>query len=206
MRVLALTALLYTSITVAQTFGAVIANSSALLADCVAGYVDSGTSFANMLAESRKGTRCHRIMQLTIPVISLSLLSYFTLEVMLEAVEKLGPDREEEEDDTVNPYIVVFFSLWGLIFGIVALVAFIRNMRAGNAEVNMLAVFVHVAADFARSLATLAESVLLFCVDWDEVAVDAWACIVVSVSILCAAVYALYEWWSELREFCRTGE
>lgn len=207
MTVLAFTSLLFLSITVAQTFGAILANSSAMLADCVAGYVDSGTSFANMLAESRRGTRCHRWSQLTIPAISLSLLIYFTLDVMREAFVKLSPEGDAD-DEGVNPYIVIAFAVWGLVFDSASVAAFIINSKQSGqeAEINMLAVFVHVAADLARSTSILVESILLFTFDWNEAVVDAWTCIVVSVCILMAAAYAIYEWGTEVADFIRTGE
>jgi len=207
MRVLALTALLFMIITVAQTIGAVISNSEALLADCVSMAVDAGTYFLNMLAETQKGTRLHRWFQLIIPAVSLSLLIYFTLDVIREAVGNLSPGSNE--DESVNPSIVFAFALWGIIFDIASLYAFTRNQKksGGQAGINMVAAFMHVAADFARSITTLTESILLFAYpNWNGVVIDAWSCLVVSVTILCGAAYALYEWVKELSEFIRTGE
>lgn len=208
MRVLALTSLLFTTLTVAQTFGAIMANSSALLADCIAGYVASGTSFVNMLAEIRKGTRCHRWSQLIVPALSLSLLIYFTVAAMMEALVTLGPREVEDDDESVNPFIVIVFSIWGILSDSASLAAFVINLKRGgqDAEVNMLAVFVHVAADLARSGTMLVESILLFRFDWNEAVVDAWACIVVSVCILIAAAYGIYEWGAEVAHFIRTGD
>lgn len=204
MRVLALTALLFMIITVAQTAGAIISNSAALLADCISMAVDSGTYFLNMLAESQRGKYRHRWLQLIIPAISLSLLIYFTLDVMRESLEELECCSENEDAD-VNPYIVFVFALWGIIFDSASLLAFMRNQRksGGHAGVNMVAAFTHVAADFARSITTFVESIFLFAFDWNGVVVDAWSCIIVSITILFGAAYAFHEWGKELSEFIR---
>merc|ERR1711920_709262 len=151
-----------------------------------------------MLVEGLQGTRYHKCAVITIPLLSISTLVYFTLGVVQEALGKLSGGGDD--DDDVNPYIVLGFCCWCLTFDTISICAFIRNYRdarANGRQINMLAAFAHVSADFARSITELVESILIAVFKWDSVITDAYACLFVSAIILIGASFTLFTW-------CRT--
>lgn len=220
-RVLLFTALLFGMITVAQVIAAEISNSEALMADCVSMAVDALTYFLNIFVELRKGESMHRQLQLFVPSISIAILVYFTVGMVFEAWATLNSPTEELDD--VNPWIVGGFAVWGIIFDMFALKAFMDNAKSNSqeddtlprlgeaslarqvsfgsdtggeqlvqdggsgTEVNMLAAFAHVGADFARSITTLVAALMIACWDLDGPSTDAWACLLVSGMILLGA-------------------
>lgn len=195
MQVLALSASLFATITCAQTCGALISHSESLLADCISMAVDAVTYILNLFAESLEGTRYHDCATIVIPLMSISSLVYFTSGVVQEALAKLS--GVDDGDDDVNPYIVLGFSCWCLVFDSISICAFARNLRNSResaSQINMLAAFTHVSADFARSLTELIESVLIMVFQWDSVKTDAWACLIVSSTIMLGVALALCSW------------
>jgi Co/Zn/Cd efflux system component len=86
-------------------------------------------------------------------MISLALLSYFTIDFLLEAIENInhvecicdGPDDEDnchlkdsdetcEAEDDVNAYIVLGFALGGLLFDVISLWAYKHYASDGSSE------------------------------------------------------------------------
>jgi len=124
-----------------------------------------------------------------------------TTSVLQEAIGKFNGAGD---DDDVNPYIVLGFSLWCMCFDFFVLTAFFQNQRKtkGNASVpiNMLAACAHVAADFSRSVTTLVESMLIMLFEFDGTTTDAWACVVVSSFILLGTLLPIWKWWKAVRE------
>lgn len=206
MRVLGLTALLFTVITIAQTAGALISHSQALLADCVSMAVDAATYVMNMAVETQQGKSYHRPLELVAASVSQAMLVYFTVDVLREAISSLYGSGEDEDD--VNPWIVFAFAVWGLLFDCCAMYAFVRNQRrTATSEVNMVSALSHVAADFARSTTTLVESVIIFAnPSLSSANIDAWAAILVSATILLGASVAIKELLLEIYGFIRSGE
>lgn len=215
-RVLLFTAILFGMITIAQVVAAEMANSEALMADCVSMAVDALTYFLNIFVELRKGEPMHRHLQLLVPSVSIGILVYFTVDMIFEARETLLSPSQERDD--VNPWIVGGFAVWGIIFDLFALAAFMRNakadqqqddtLRSGESrdsfasseggeqlvheggsgrEVNMMAAFAHVGADFARSITTLVAALMIAFWNLDGPSTDAWACLLVSGMILLGA-------------------
>jgi len=198
-KVLAITATLFMVITSAQVFAARAANSAELMADCISMGVDAGTYFLNMLVELCKGTLSHRPLQLTVPVLSISVLVYFIIDAMRESLATLRGAPSDEED--VNPWIVFAFALWGIIFDVISLYAFRRNQKKGadGKSINMMTALMHVGADLARSVTTLILSLLIFA-GFDSAKADAWASLVVCVIILLGAACMVCEWVMEIRK------
>jgi hypothetical protein len=196
MRVLALTAALFGLITAAQYVAAKAAASEALMADCVSMAVDALTYLLNIFVEAREGKYFHRELQLIIPAISLSVLVYFSVDMLLEARETLAGHDEPED---VNPYIIMGFSLLGIVFDAIALRAFLK--AADKESVNMFAAFAHVGADFIRSITTLVASVLILASSLDGKRIDSWACIIVTLLILMGVVFAVVEWGKDFRKY-----
>merc|ERR1712039_805224 len=98
-----------------------ISRSEALLADCISMGVDALTYFLNIFVELLKGKALHRPAQLVVPAISISLLTFFTIQVVQEALPNLN---NYEEDDGVNPWIVLAFAVWGILFDLASLYYF----------------------------------------------------------------------------------
>lgn len=206
--VLVLTTFLFGLITAVQYyFGGVVTHSQALLADCNCMLVDTLTYFINIWAElAPVGMR--RKLQLTAPILSLSVLTGLTIYIVLGAITTI---KEGGDEDEVGPWIVWIFGFVGLIFDTISIIAFCCNRREQRQQglpVNMLAAFVHVGADFIRSLTTSVEGVFLlsnFPPGLNGSLVDAWSCVVITVVILIGILYGIYEIAVDIRKYMETG-
>ncbi|KAJ9466151.1 hypothetical protein DIPPA_04966 [Diplonema papillatum] len=206
-----LSLVLFATITVAQATGALLANSLALLSDCVTMGVDTITYGMNLTVECRKdrnsSTRARN--QLIASGISLfSLLGitlYFLCEAAQDAIDK--PWETAEDDDDVNPYIVLAFAIAGIAFDVVCLVPYFlyRNKPADQnteamlntahtAHMNLCSALLHVSADFLRSLTTFFESLAILLLDVDGRKADTYAAIVVSGSIIVGLGKPIFNW------------
>lgn len=199
MQVLALTLTLFGTVTLAQTIGAIMAHSEAMLADSCAMWVDCMTYLLNLIAEASEKFWFHRHFQVTIPAVSLTTLIYATASVLHVAINTLRGSASGDDDDDVNPYIVLAFSMWCMCFDFTALVAFVRNQRKSKDKqvgvpINMLVACAHVAADFCRSVTTLTESMLIMVFNFAGTRTDAWSCVVVSCIILLGTAFPIWEW------------
>jgi len=196
MRVLLVTGVSCLVITLTQTFAAIVANSAALKADCVAGGVDSLAYFLNIFVEALKGKKGHRAAELLVPAASIGFLTVFTTLVLWDSIEILTGLDDADDEEEVNPWIVFGFTMWGLVYDVGCLLLFRRNLQRSGEKigVNMLGVLLNLAADFVRGFVTLIESVLIIAFGFDGVITDAWACCFVSGIILLGAVYAIFEW------------
>eukprot|EP00931_Biecheleriopsis_adriatica_P078768 TRINITY_DN52185_c0_g1_i1.p1 TRINITY_DN52185_c0_g1~~TRINITY_DN52185_c0_g1_i1.p1 ORF type:complete len:293 (+),score=24.89 TRINITY_DN52185_c0_g1_i1:78-956(+) len=206
MRVLFVTAVLFSIITAAQTVAAEISNSEALLADCISMAVDALTYFLNMFVEVLKGKSLHRPAQLLVPAISVSLLIYFTIQVVHEALPNLY--NYEEDEGGVDPWIVLAFAVWGILFDLASIYYFHRNAKRSGSGlgINMMAAFLHVGADLTRSTTTLVESILIIRLGFNSTVTDAWACLIVSAIILVGAAFAVFEWVMDARKGCTSRQ
>lgn len=81
----------FSTITVAQVFAAIAANSDALMADCVSMGVDALSYGFNLISEAwpNENKRAQERNQLFGAAVSLSLLLYFTTSFMLEAYDTI---------------------------------------------------------------------------------------------------------------------
>jgi len=207
MQVLSLTLGLFGTVTAFQTVGALVAHSEAMLADSCAMWVDCMTYALNILAEACQGRWFEKYLKTAIPAISLTTLIYATTCVLQDAISELKGEEGDDDDDDVNPYIVLGFSLWCMCFDFTALVAFFRNHRRSTGKsgvsINMLVACSHVAADFCRSVTTIVESMLIMVFKFDGKITDAWACVVVSMVILLGTLFPIWKWLRAVREvFC----
>jgi Co/Zn/Cd efflux system component len=202
MKVLFKTALLFTTITVVQAVAAGYARSEALMADCVAMGVDALTHFLNVIVESREGKRLHAEMKLAVPAVCLTVLIYFSMIVLHEARDTLAADVGGDDEDAVNPHIIIAFSLLGMVFGGVALRAFMKDAEFEQGS-NMTVALVQVLADFARCITTLVAAMLMLQFGLDGARTDAQACVIVSVLVFGGVGMAVWEWVKDLREYFR---
>lgn len=229
-RVLLTTAALFGTITIAQAFAAQVANSEALMADCVAMAVDVLTYFLHICVELRKGKSMHRQLQIVGPIISIAILVYFTSKVMAQAGATII--KPEEDAEEVNAWIVGGFAVWGIIFDSLAMWAFIRNAKkesqqhedslctdephpslesgggserlvrksGSSTETHMMAAFMHVGADWLVAITTLVAALLIEFLDLDGPLTDAWACMVVGGVILVGACATIVEVVKDFKE------
>jgi Co/Zn/Cd efflux system component len=168
--VLALSGTLFAAIATAQLVGALYSHSKALLADCVSMYGDVATYAMNIFVELHGKKPGHVALQCIVPPVSLFVLVFFTLSVVFEALQ------EEGENPFINGYTVLFFAIWGIVFDVISLRAF--YIMTPNA--NMTSALAHVGADFARSLTTFFEAVLIIGFAFDGAFIDTVACLIVS--------------------------
>jgi hypothetical protein len=209
---LAITAFLFTLITVVQVFAAKIAHSQALLMDCVSMGVDALTYMGNIFVECRKRDGVdHKGSQLIVCAISLSCLIFFTYSASLESIDIVKICRgdaaagEEGEGEDVNGYITLAFGLGGVIFDFIALWSFYKaNRKNGEARaVNMFTALLHVGADFLRSTSTVFMSLLILLGGFDSTCLDAYTSLFIGASITFGAAVGIFEWLKLLVQFVR---
>jgi Co/Zn/Cd efflux system component len=200
-KVLCLTAFLFGLITAVQwVFGGVLTHSNALLADCHCMLVDALSYFLNIWVELAP-PRLKAPLRLTVPCISLTVLAVLTGLSVQDAVDVF---RGKGGDDGVNPWIVWSFGFAGLLFDCISIYAFWRNKKRGALPVNMLAAFMHVGADFIRSLTTTIEGTMLFIfTQWDGDMIDAVNTVVITVLIFLGILYGIYEVIVDIRAFLK---
>jgi Co/Zn/Cd efflux system component len=215
-RVLWLTAFLFALITGVQyIFGAVIIHSAALTEDCYCMGVDALSYFLNIGAEVAPA-HMKRKLQLIIPCISLSVLMALTIYQALGAIDTIKDNPPAPEDPTAEDrkmaWIVWCFGFGGVVFDLISIYAFCKNKREkkeGQLPVNMLAAFMHVGADFIRSITTTIEGFFLIAnfppgINGDVV--DAYSCMVITVIVVAAILYGLIEVVRDILHYCKTGE
>ena len=139
-KALILTSFLFTTITVVQVFAAKIANSLALLMDCISMGVDALTYMGNIFVECRKRDGSpHEGSQIIVCAISLGCLLYFTWDESRESMATIAACRgtsAAEEPDDVNGYITLAFGIGGVIFDILSLWAFYHSNRTWSSNVG----------------------------------------------------------------------
>lgn len=200
-KVLALTTSLFIVITIAQLIGAVRANSDTLMIGAVSMAVDTMTYFLNMLAEHRKDAKHYDTSQLFISGVSITVLVYFTTQVVFDALPKLhlealpilGPS-DAADDISCDAYIVLSFATWGIVFDLICLIAFARSLKRSNGrEINIMGALQHVGFDLARSFSTLVGAIHLVWFSSNSLVTDAWSCLVVASIILIGVIFAVKE-------------
>jgi len=207
--VLILTTFLFALITAVQFyFGGVVTHSAALLEDCWCMLVDALSYFLNIWAELAPAN-LKRKLQLTVPIISLSVLTGLTIYQVLGAFDTIKECHDGCDGDGVKPIIVWTFGFVGLVFDIISIGAFCWNRKKQTQKglpVNMLAAFMHVGSDFIRSLTTTIEGAIMFNPNVNTDLIDAWACVIITVCVVAAIMYGLFEVVSDIRTFLRTGK
>jgi len=198
-KVLALTAALFASITAAQTVGALIAHSMALLADCVSMGADALTYTLNIGVECLKGRPSHTAAELTVAAISMGILAYGTVMVTIEALGTLKGETDDGGEE-VNAYIVLGFALGGIVFDIISLQAFLRHHKKTNSgkEMNMWTALMHVGADFVRSMSTFVSSMLMLILNFDTTKTDAWTTMVITFTLAIGVLAGVVAWFRKL--------
>jgi divalent metal cation (Fe/Co/Zn/Cd) transporter len=208
-KALMVSAFLFSLITVIQVFAAHIANSQALLMDCISMGVDALTYMGNIVVELRKRDGSdHKGTQLIACAISLSCLLFFTYDAMQESWGTVrvcqGWDTNEGDEDDVNGYITLGFALGGVVFDALCLWAFYEsNKKNGEARhVNMFTALLHVSADCLRSTSTTVMSILILWAGVDSSCADAYTSILIGVTIIGGGCVGIFNWVKLLWVFC----
>jgi len=207
-KALIVTAFLFTTIAVAQMAAARIANSQALLMDCVSMGVDALTYMGNIWVECRKRDGMpHEGSQVIVCLISLSCLIYFTWEASQESLETIagckGLTAIGNPEDDVNGNITLAFSTAGVLFDVLALWAFCRSRRKEGHTVNMFTALLHVGADFLRSASTVVMSLLILIGTFDSSCLDAYTSMLIGASIVAGAFFGLVNLGALVRQWAR---
>lgn len=200
-RALAVSAFLFSFITVVQFFASVVAQSRALRMDCISMAVDAITYMGNICVECRKrdGGK-HVISQLIIVAFSLGLLTFFTVMAMSESVDIVlqcqGKRPMEDVDDDVNGWITLSFALAGIAFDLACMIEFYKSGKRSEAarSVNMFSALLHVGADFLRSSSTLVMSFLILGTNFDSGCLDAYTSVLIGATILGGAAVGFFKW------------
>lgn len=204
---LAVTATLFTLITVVQVFAAQIAHSQALLMDCVSMGVDAMTYMGNIFVECRKRDgRDHKGSQLIVCAISLGCLIYFTYAAGVESLataKACARHATLEDDDDVNGWITLGFGAGGVVFDLISLWSFRRSERKGSGgrAMNMLTALLHVGADFLRSVSTVVMSLLILVGGFDSTCLDAYTSLLIGTLIIGGACVGIFQWVGLARDF-----
>lgn len=152
--------------------------------------VDALTYLGNIAVETQRGKRTEVPLELGVGMISIAILLCFTLLFMQDAWTRLREKAEEHSEEETNPYIVLAFAIWGILFDCAAMVAFAWNHRKSRSSrrLNMCTAFLHVGADFLRSSTTFVASILMLGFNYDTGETDAWASLIVGASILVVGI------------------
>lgn len=209
-KALIVTAVLFITITLAQVAAARIANSQALLMDCISMGVDALTYMGNIWVECRKQDGApHEGSQVIVCLISLSCLVFFTWSASQESLQTIAECRgltaTDLPDNDVNGNITLAFGAGGVVFDILSLWAFCHSRRKEGHAVNMFTALLHVGADFLRSVSTVVMSLLILVAHVESTCLDAYTSIVIGVSIICGAFWGFLslaklvrQWWRRI--------
>lgn len=216
--------LLFTLITTTQYVAAVIANSLALQADCVSMAVDALSYLGNMIAECHASTSKRGVLELIMSGLSLLLLGYFTGIFFVEAAHNTGLLIEatgvQEEEERVDPYIVLTFAALGILFDVLSLLSYkvwhVDPARSSAAtgkgsgspkNVNMLTALLHVLSDLLRSTTTFVEGIILLQVSGAaSEKIDGWSALFVCTLIFLGVIGGCVTWAQELAAFCAPSQ
>ena len=114
---------LFTVITAAQYVAGTIARSVSLQADCVSMFLDVLSYLGNLAAECTVNPRLKEPIELAVSGTSFALLAGLTTWFIWTAVDGITAPPDEDEE-AVNPHIVIGFAVLGLVFDALSLVAY----------------------------------------------------------------------------------
>eukprot|EP01061_Rhynchopus_euleeides_P022206 TRINITY_DN3616_c0_g1_i1.p1 TRINITY_DN3616_c0_g1~~TRINITY_DN3616_c0_g1_i1.p1 ORF type:complete len:317 (+),score=108.70 TRINITY_DN3616_c0_g1_i1:64-951(+) len=202
--VLSISLVLFATITSAQVAGALIAGSTALLADCASMGLDTLSYAGNLLAECfpQEDARVQQRNYLITAGVSYAALIGISVYFLVSGIQTLMASGGDDEE--VNPYIVFGFAVAGILFDIISLVPYCYRMRQTHDDAsveNLKSACSHVSADLLRSISTFIESILLWTTDLEEDKVDATVTIIVTATIVIGVSHPVVTWGISLREY-----
>eukprot|EP01059_Diplonema_ambulator_P033341 TRINITY_DN6916_c0_g1_i3.p1 TRINITY_DN6916_c0_g1~~TRINITY_DN6916_c0_g1_i3.p1 ORF type:complete len:304 (+),score=96.20 TRINITY_DN6916_c0_g1_i3:51-914(+) len=210
---------LFSTITMAQTVGALIAHSMALLADCASMALDAITYAINLAAECKEEpnvqiVRRNQLISSGISFAALAGISIFFCYQGLQSVVTKDWEGSGSSSDDVNAWIVLGFALGGIVFDILSLMPHFmyglpclkkdKDEEAGEVggdvaeKMNLCSALMHVSADLLRSTTTLTESILILRYDVNGDEADSYATVIVSGTIVLGAIPPIVDWFRDL--------
>lgn len=229
---LLLTAILFGIFVIAQTVGAVLSNSLALLGDSAAMSVDVIAYFGNWYGEDMKdqglelSKKDRKFLKIYLPLLSVSLLFGVNVYITVDAIMTLI-DHPEEED--VDSRFLIIFGVLNLAVDIVSSYYFylrkddvFRETVIPNDHIeadingssdefieynfNMLTAFSHLGGDTCRTVATLAAGIVSMTTTINGDVCDAIAGLIAATTIYSIIFKLLQEMnknWTEEKENAR---
>lgn len=153
-------------------------------------FLDSVTYALNYWLEKQrqKGKRSEtNLMWIEIYVSGTSVMILLGVCVvfLIMAIERIAT-YERSDDEEVDAPVVLAFASVNLVFDILSTVMFILDRRhlvnkENEIQMNFCSAFMHILADFMRTLSELAASTFVVAFGTDSVLTDAWCAIVVEV-------------------------
>lgn len=158
------------------------------------------------------------VLQVYVPMFSIICLFGVTIYITQEAVQEI---RFPQNQDSINVFYLYGYATLNLIIDIGSAYMFLRKGRSfahtphseeednNNFErikseetvtapkkvinINMLAAFSHLGADSMRTMSVFIAAIVTSASNIDSDLCDAWAAVVVSISIVFAVIPLLYE-------------
>jgi len=151
----------------------------------------------------------HVILQLVVVGLSLSCLTYFTVDASMDSWGTVqvcqGSAKNAADEDDVNGWITLAFAIVGMGFDLICFWFFHRGSRKrGEARhVNVFSALLHVLADCLRSASTIVMSLLILFGGYDSTCLDAYTSIFIGATIVVGTARGFYSWLGLLMSYCR---
>ncbi|KAJ1422997.1 hypothetical protein B484DRAFT_452074 [Ochromonadaceae sp. CCMP2298] len=201
---------LFALFVVAEIIGALASNSLSLLGDAAAMSVDVFTYLTNMYAEGVKAQgneishSTRMLHEVYIPAFSVAALIGIAIYITVEALDVIVNGSSENVDDA----FLFGFSAGNLVIDIISSALFYSKGREilitrvhvfksitgdeeteqSRANLNMLSALTHVGGDTLRTLSVFVAATVSTVSSTSSVQCDAWAAVVVSVTIIIGVV------------------
>jgi Co/Zn/Cd efflux system component len=190
-----------------QAVASFISKSLALMGDSSTMVLDSITYAMNYWLEIQKEKKTRsklRLQWIEIYVSGLSVIVLLGVSIvfLILAIQRIVNAKNSEQE--VEATFVLVFSAINLVFDFLSLGLFIHERRSlvdqnNDMNVNFFSAFLHIVADFLRTVSELVASLLVIAFDTDSELTDAYCAIVVEFFILAPALYVMFELISRIR-------
>ena len=175
-------------------------------------FLDSITYALNYWLEiqKEKKTRSKRRLEwIEIYVSGLSMVILLGVSVvfLILAIQRIANAANSSKE--VEATFVLVFSAINLVFDFLSLGLFIHERRSlidqnNGMNVNFFSAFLHIVADFLRTISEMVASLFVLAFDTDSELTDAYCAIVVELFIVGPALYVVYELVSRVRKLQST--
>ena len=169
--------------------------------------LDSITYALNYWLEIQKEKKIrskNRLQWIEIYVSGLSMIVLLVVSIvfLILAIQRIANAAHSEKE--VEATFVLVFSAINLVFDFISLGLFIRERRSlvdqnNSMNVNFFSAFLHIVADFLRTISELAASLFVIAFDTDSELTDAYCAIVVEFFIIAPALYVIFELVSRVK-------
>ena len=205
---LSMSLVLFATITSAQVVGALIAGSTALLADCASMGVDTISYAVNLIAEcfpQPDKLKQQRNFLVTAGASYIALVG-ISIYFCVGAIEALVANEDDEEDPDAN--IIFAFAVTGILFDVISLVPYFFQLKGSEdaSSQNLKSACTHVGADLLRSISTCIEGILLWTTSINGERLDAIVTLIVTATILIGVMHPIVMWFINLKQYLEDKE